>query len=471
MLLTVICLCSLAAAAAAPPPPGPPILLGVQGVDDDDMTGTTYSWQNGTLQARYRNQLAAINPGLRRYNVFWAALEPATPPSPTPLSCPPHAILVPSNENDKVARGFHLFHCYDAALIEKLDTILALDASIGAASAFITYGSPDFARDPGCTGFPWPPNPNFKLGCLPWKALEAYEDYILFLVERWSAPWGSGLPRLSHICIWNEVQSMGWSDPSPLLPNRYAGGGGPMFTPPQLDLYASMISNLTILASRAASRVAAAKGTPPAFLWLSTDHFLSAPPLAAGDVGHVGLYELLGAMWPKLWAAGVGWGVAVHPYDAGDPRQNLTHNGIYTFATLRDTVGKFQCEQLQRLGGVPIAQCAAWPFAQLWASEQGWPTGKSMNKTLQARNICLAHGLSVAQGVYAVTHNLFQSAVPSNQGGGGDFSLIDEPPKVVADLSNGAGHATFDAYAATSPGVWGKSGGHYCCVHWGVGCA
>ena len=93
-----------------------------------------------------------------------------------------------------------------------------------------------------------------------------------------------------------------------------------------------------------------------------------------------------------------------------------------------------------------------------------------MNKTLQARNICLAHSLSLAQGVWAVTHNLFQSLVPSSQGGSGDFSLIDEPPIVALTLSNGPGHETFDAYASLHPGVFGKSPSHYCCVRWKVGC-
>jgi hypothetical protein len=93
-----------------------------------------------------------------------------------------------------------------------------------------------------------------------------------------------------------------------------------------------------------------------------------------------------------------------------------------------------------------------------------------MNKTLQARNICLAHSLSVAQGVWAVSHNQFQSVTPSHQGGSGDFSLIDEPPVVNIELTNGQGHATFDAYVATSPSAWGKPG-NYCCKSWGVGCA
>ena len=94
-----------------------------------------------------------------------------------------------------------------------------------------------------------------------------------------------------------------------------------------------------------------------------------------------------------------------------------------------------------------------------------------MNKTLQARNICYAHSLSLAQGVYAVTHNLFQSPTPSNQGGSGDFSLLEEPPVVAVDLSNASGHETWEAYVSTSPAVFGKSSGHYCCERWQTGCA
>jgi hypothetical protein len=97
-----------------------------------------------------------------------------------------------------------------------------------------------------------------------------------------------------------------------------------------------------------------------------------------------------------------------------------------------------------------------------------------MNKTLQARNICLAHGLSLAQGLYAVTHNLFQSPTPSHQGGAGDFSLLQEPPEISVDLSNAGSspaHVTWQAYAATAPAVFGKTSAHYCCQQWREGCA
>ena len=459
----------LLASAAARAAALPIQTRGLQGVDDDDMTQTLLAaGDTGGLALRYAHLSADIAPGVRRYNVFWSSIEGAAPSSTTlPPACPPGTQVTPASEAERVRRGFNRFHCYSTAPLERLDDILARDAAIGAASAFIVYGSPAFAQDPACTGFPWPPSANYKSGCLPWgEALLDWEDYINLLVERWHAPWGSGRAAVSGLCIWNEVQSMGWSDPSPVLPNR-ATGQTPFFTPAQMAVYAGMIANLTLLAGRAASR----QNPENVMLWLSTDHFTVAPKLAPGDVGHVGLYELLDAVWPLLNAT-VPWGVAVHPYDAGDPRANLSARGIYTFATLRADVAEYQCRKLAEVAGVPLADCYAWPQTQMWASEQGWPQGPTMNKTLQGRNICLAHELSLSQRLWAVTHNLFPGAVPSNQGGGGDYSLIDEPPLIAANLSFAAqsGRDTYLAYMATAPGVFGLTSAHYCCTRWAVGC-
>ena len=94
-----------------------------------------------------------------------------------------------------------------------------------------------------------------------------------------------------------------------------------------------------------------------------------------------------------------------------------------------------------------------------------------MTKTTQARNICYAHQLSMAQpAVWAVTHNFFQGPGPTSQGDSGDFGLVDYPPTVWGNLTNGRGHATYDAYAATSPMTWNVTTTHYCCSQWGVGC-
>ena len=462
---SLLCSLSLAATAAALASPLPQ-LRGVQGVDDQSAVDALRAAGDvAGLDLRYATLSRELQSGLRRYNAFWSAFEGRVPPSAAPIACPAGSELTPRNESERVRLGFAHFHCYDSATLAGFDDTLARDAAAGAVSTFIVYGSPDFAIDPACTGFPWPPNPNYRSGCIPWKNMDDWQDYILMLTLRWNAPWGSGRARLSGLCVWNEVQSQGWSDPSPVLPNRYTGAP---YTPAQMATYAGAIADLMLGAGRGAA-LGTPAGQDPPMLWLSTDHFNTAPPLSVGDVMHVGLWELLDALWPIINTT-YAWGVCVHPYDAGDPRQNLTAQGIYTFATLRESVAEFQCRKLAEVAHVPPEDCWAWPQTAMWASEQGWPTGKTMNKTLQARNICYAHGLSVAQGVWAVSHNLFQSVQPSNQGGGGDFSLIDEPPVVFLNLSNADGHETYDAYRATAPGVFGVTSDHYCCTRWASGC-
>lgn len=478
----------LCAAAAVQCALGEPVkIIGVQGMDDQTMTDWVPVNEGvDQLDLRYQNAATVLKPGLRRYNAFWSNFE-QTPPSPagSPPSCPAGKLLVPTSESDRIARGYRMYHCYDNGTITAFDGYTTRDAQIGAASAFIVYGSPAWAADPACTGFPWGPD-MYRAGCLPWTSLDAWEDYILFLTERYSAPWGSGRARVSGLVIWNEVQSQGWADPSPVLPNRYSGPQ--TWSPAQLDLYVSMIANLTLRAGRAAAR-----NIPTGMmLWMSTDHFTAAPPLKKGDVYHLGLYDMLPGFWAKM-AAGLpreeegeagqpndtsqarmyDWAVAVHPYDAGDPRQNLTAHGVYTFATLKESVSSVQCSYLVQYLGVNPSDCwtGAYPQTAMWASEQGWPYNNvTMNKTLQARNICYAHGLSLYNGLWSVSHNFFQGPVPTSQGDSGDFSLIDELPVVWGNLSNGKGHATFDAYAATAPGVYGVDGSNYCCTAWGWGC-
>jgi hypothetical protein len=446
---------------------GPPQIRGLQGVDDQTAADVLRGLSDGgaALSERYVTLERDLQSGNRRYNAFWSGFENAAPSMPAPGSCPPGTELTPRNESERVRLGYTRFHCYNTARLAGFDDLLTRDAAFGVASTFIVYGTPDWAIDPGCTGFPWPPEPNFKLGCIPWHNMNDWQDYILMLTLRWNAPWGSGRSRLSGLCIWNEVQSQGWSDPSPILPNRYSGSP---YTPAQMTTYAGAIASLMLKAGRGAA-LGTPAGQEPPFLWLSTDHFNLAPPLNNGDVMHIGLYELLDAMWPLVNLT-YPWGICVHPYDAGDPRQNLTAQGIYTFATLRDSVAEYQCRKLASVAGIPLTECYEYPQTLMWASEQGWPSSKTMTKDLQARNICLAHGLSMAQGLWSVTHNFFQGSTPSSQGGGGDYSLIDEPPTVYLNLTNADGHATYEAYKATAPGVFGVRNDHYCCIKWQSGC-
>lgn len=354
-----------------------PSLRGVQGVDDQTMSD--YAQQlndNGvTLSERYIRLDADLQPSVRRYNYFWSALEDLVPPSSTPITCPPGHLLVPANETDRLKRKYLSYHCYNTGMIASFDDLLNRDAGIGAASAFIMYGSPTYAMNPACTGFPWGPD-MYKSGCLPWNALDSWYDYVLFATERYSAPYASGKARLSAIVLWNEVTSQGWADPSPVLPNRYDPANP--WTQQDYDTYAGFFANLTIVAYRAASI-----NIPDITMWLSTDHFALAPPLNKGDVYHIGLYDLLERMWPQL-GLDIPLSIAVHPYDAGDPRQNLTSQGIYTFATLKENVADYQCTQLVKWIGILPEDCYNYPQVKMYASEQGWPFNNvTMNKTLQ----------------------------------------------------------------------------------------
>jgi hypothetical protein len=76
---------------------------------------------------------------------------------------------------------------------------------------------------------------------------------------------------------------------------------------------------------------------------------------------------------------------------------------------LQKMVADYQCQKLGQVANVPPQGCPSQPQVMMYASEQGWPFNNvTMNKTIQGRNICYAHGLSLAQGVWAVSHNFFQ---------------------------------------------------------------
>lgn len=265
---------ALAHAAHALAPFSLPTIRGVSGCDDQGiptaLLDSTRPSDHDLLASRYDVLNKRIQPGNRRYNMFWVAFEPA-PSSATVQSCPPGRVATPASEADRVARGYNNYHCYDNATLTSYDTLFSLDASIGSVSTGIVYGAPNWAVDASCTGFPWPPNPNFRLGCIPWTRMDDWEDYMLLLVERYHAPLNSGRARLSGLVVWNEIQSMGWADPSPVLPNRYTGAP---WTRAQLDVYTDAIAQLFERAARASAR-----HMDDMMLWLSTDHFTLAPPL------------------------------------------------------------------------------------------------------------------------------------------------------------------------------------------------
>ncbi len=130
------------------------------------------------------------------------------------------------------------------------------------------------------------------------------------------------------------------------------------------------------------------------------------------------------------------WAVAVHPYDAGDPRQDQWSSGKYTFADLSN-IASYLCGRLGMLGvGESLPSPGNdWPFrpqATLYASEQGWCYGcHGCKEDCRGRNICLAQELSEkCPNVIAVTHNYFQQ-VPGGSQGGQTYGLIAGHGQVV----------------------------------------
>ena len=167
------------------------------------------------------------------------------------------------------------------------------------------------------------------------------------------------------------------------------------------------------------------------------------------------------------------WAVAVHPYDAGDPRQDQWSSGKYTFADLSN-IASYLCGRLGMLGvGESLPTPGNdWPFrpqATLYASEQGWCYGcHGCKEDCRGRNVCLAQELSEkCPNVIAVTHNYFQQ-VPGSSQGGQTYGLI--AGDVAGDLSNGTTCPAFNAYVATSPSQWRRDASNYCCQQWQVGC-
>ena len=205
--------------------------------------------------------------------------------------------------------------------------------------------------------------------------------------------------------------------------------------------------------------------------FVSTDHFWDMPNNQKdGNVLSIGEKNIIDGMW-KFVGIDYDWAVAVHPYDNGNPENNLwDSHSIYTFDTLYHIV-QYQQDKLKQGYNISESGLNIRTQPKLWASEQGWAyNNKTMNDTLRARNICYAQNLSLELGeqMISVTHNFFHTAPTSGGQNGQSFGLL--PMTIDATLSNGTGYPTFDAYTSTNANNWGKNNDNYCCVKWKVGC-
>eukprot|EP01084_Bolivina_argentea_P015807 29622_1 len=438
----------------------------VQGITDEIYSD--YLFQHGqikTLQQRYNAELNDINIGTRRYNFNWASIEP-NPPSPNISSLPCNStndnyIIVPLNEQDRINRGYNNYHCYSKSVMKKYDTFLSLDKSIDVVSGAIMYYSPPWARYHGCTGFPWHGS-DYKYGCVPREdAMNDWMDFCNFIGERYNGSNTTNLNKLSYFVMWNEVGSAGWMDYSPILPNRYNSSNPINST--QIEMWQKKYVDIFTFC-RNGLHERSRRGMLP---FVSTDHFWDMPQNQTnGNTLLIGEKLIIDGMW-KYIGIDIDWSIAVHPYDNGDPENNLwDKKSIYTFDTLYHVI-EYQQEQLKNVVNVNENGWNNRPQQILWASEQGWPyNNQTMNDTLRARNICFAQNLSLELGqqMISVTHNHFQNSPTS----GNSFGLL--PISIDATLSNATGYPTYEAYVSTNANIWAKNNDNYCCKNWNVGC-
>ena len=456
MLAAVLPVALVAAAA-----PTVPLPQGLQGHDDENWPMRLMSKTQSETPAftqRYA-ALGKMQPGIRRYNMFWGGFEP-TPSTATARMCATGYELHPRGAGDM--EGFSRFHCYHTAQLRSFDLVFKLDQAIGAQGAAILYSAPAWAIEPNCTGFTFGKDV-IKGGCVPRDdTMPDFEDFVNLLASRFS-------PHLKHYIVWNEVASAGWMDCSPHTPNRAGPGGALLLTDAEFDFWVSKYANLMRRTDRAVAQNQPREGY---MIWASNDRLWERPKQRDGQTLHTGVKPFLDRLWPKL-GANFSWNLAVHPYDPGNPMDDGEmapghYPQAYTFATL-DVVVAYQRAQVKRIANLDPDSARGKSLTWLYASEQGWPSPACCDDRIRARNICFAHGLAASlPQVIGVTHNFFQDNPGGSEQGGQDYGLI--AGNISGTLSNGTGYPTFDAYNATSPAVWAKSDEHFCCASWKVGC-
>lgn len=439
----------------------------MQGVDDEAYLNYLYAHNPSLLQERTLNTKQYFNASMRRYNFFWNNFEPQPSSNNSNLQCDSNNFIkVPINEQDRINRGYNNYHCYGKSAIEMYDTFMKLDKEINVISGAIMYTTPEWSRYNGCTGFPFG-NTMYKFGCVPREdVMNDWMDYCNFISERYNNDNNTSIfNKLSYFVIWNEVGNAGWMDYSPILPNR-VDNTNPINTT-QIQMWQTKYTDIFRYCDTGIRK----QGRTGMLSLISTDHFWDQPKQQNGDILSIGEKVMIDGMWENIGLE-LDWGIAVHPYDDGNPEDNLWNSqSIYTFDTLRNVVN-YQKNILINKFNVSKNNVDSMPQALLWASEQGWPinNGTILYDPTRARNICYAQNLSLSLGsqIIATTHNYF--AVTPDQGlqGGDQFGLL---PVQCGDVLNGCPTSTtFQAYLATNNVNWGKNNDNYCCVNWKVGC-
>ncbi|MBW2736923.1 MAG: hypothetical protein JRH20_31455, partial [Deltaproteobacteria bacterium] len=388
--------------------------------------------------ARYA-VMQSIGIGYRQYNLWWSSFEKSgLTSSATPINCPVGYELIPKDETERRAKGYHRYRCVSRGQLSYFDRMLSRDAAAGFQSGVVLWSSPPVYRHPDCEGFAWA-NGNMKEGCVPRDdAMDDFEDYVNIVADRYD---GGDKGKVQHLIIWNENASDGWFDYSPIAPK---GDTSAANVKRRIDKYAQMMRRAHTAISRHLSGVMMYASTD--MLWDANIHH-----------GHMGSGALLEGLWQRL-GTDISWGVAAHPY--GDPTQPAP-KGQVTFYNLEEMV-HFQQQQLRARG---ITNTERLPWTTLIASEQGWT--RVVGIQTQARNICAAHAKVMSMpNVVAVSHNHFHSARADNDSSS-TYGLL--PYAVHSDLSNMLDYPTGKAYAATGAS-FGKDAKNYCCTEFGYGC-
>ena len=411
----------------------PPRPRGIEGFRD---------WQDAPDAAVKR--LADMGLGTHISNLYWSYIE-STPvaSSLSPVQCPAGSKQYPANEAERVAQGYHRYHCYNNEdnLIGVYDRVFRTDAVNGIQSGVVLWNGPEQYLYSQCISQLSTPGP-ITWACVPRDdAMDDWEDFVNFLAARYN---GGQYGKISHFIIWNESGSPEWFNYYPVVPGgTHAAALSTVQINMWIDKYADMMRR---------AYYAVARHTSESMIYASTDYLWDTPPSGPNRIsGKV----LLDGLWQRLGTS-TEWAVAVHPYS--DPVVD-PEPGYYGFSNLQMVVD-FATEHLRALG---ISNPDAYPQNYIIASEQVPFDNTNPDLTYRAQKLCQAHDVSLkVPNLLAVTESFRQSSASDT------FSMI--PYTVQPDLSNVLSSVTGQAYAAMDPAVWGKTDTNYCCVNTGLGC-
>lgn len=247
--------------------------------------------------ARYSALGAAVAPGTRRYNTFWATFEPDYPPPGAGTPCPNGTL-------EWTRPGTSRRHCYSADAVAHTASMLAADAAHGVQSVATLWKAPVGARSPGCVGWAPPRAPagtqRDTSGCAPSTpaTLAAFSDLVAFLGDRFRS---HNTGRFAAYIVWNEAASSRWTEFERLPP-----AGAPARAAAVGARYAAMIN--------ATATALTDVGAGPALVYASLDSVWAPPRGGVADgVPHTGSGPLVDALWRELGTA-VDWSLALHPY-------------------------------------------------------------------------------------------------------------------------------------------------------------